>query len=288
MQYMKKLAIDRFDIKLLKLGQEAKLQLYSVPDYRKVQEGFVRGDVPFFTFQLKSEKPLRVALKGLHPETNPEEVARELVALKFNVTKVTNLKNRHGQKSGIFIVDLIPNQTNSRGPHPIYSLNRLMHVVVSVEEPYKKKQPLRCYNCQEYNHTKNRCHLAPICALCALRHPTENCTVVRDDPASRKCNNCGGNHAASWKGCVVYKEFLERVNPRQRRELRDAKKRPPPGPEIRDVPAQEKNDLKEVKQSLVWIVELVVGKQAACYPSLVTVTPGQTLTLFSLVKVWKL
>lgn len=217
-----KFGIKDFDIKVLKKGQEAKLQLSSITDYRIVQSAFTKEGIPFFTFQLKSERAFRVALKGLHPDTPEDEISRELVKKGFIPRKVSNFVNRRGEKTGIFMIDLDRSQEGT-GSHPIYQLNRLMHFVVSVEEPHKRKQPVRCYNCQEFGHTSGRCHLSAVCSICSGRHTTESCTKKREDQESRKCNNCGGNHTSSWKGCGVYQEFLERINPRQSRELRREK-----------------------------------------------------------------
>lgn len=220
-QFMSSLGISKFDARVLRNGQEGKLQLFDIADYRKVQAMFTSEKIPYFTFQLKSERALRVALKGLHPDTKPDDIKRELGRKNFAARSVTNVVNRRGEKSSVFMIDLDPKSISSTGPHPIYQLNRFMHMVVQVEEPHKIKQPLRCHNCQEYGHTKSRCNLLSICALCSGRHSTLSCEKDRNDPNSRKCNNCGGQHAASWKGCAVYREFKERMNPRQSRGIKN-------------------------------------------------------------------
>lgn len=98
-----------------------------------------------------------------------------------------------------------------------------MHFVVNVEEPHKSKRPLQCHNCQEFGHSRNRCHLSAICVICSGRHPSSECDKDKGDPSAKKCNNCGRNHTANYRGCQVYREFYERMNPRQRREQRIAK-----------------------------------------------------------------
>lgn len=209
------IGISKFNMKILKNGQEGKLQLNDVADYRKVQARFLERKIPYFTFQLKSERSLRVALKGLHPDTSHDEVKIELENKGFEIRNVSKVKTRRGESTGVFMVDVEPGNERNQGPHEIYKLKRLMHLVVRVEEPYKKKVPIRCHNCQEYSHVKARCTLPAICAICAERHETKNCTKNVKDPSVRKCNNCGEQHAASWQGCGVYKEFRERMNPRQ-------------------------------------------------------------------------
>lgn len=222
---MSNLSVVNFDIKILKRGLEAKLQLYSVDDYRKVQDAFTSLKIPYYTYQLKSERSLKVAMKGLHPNMATDDIKKELIERGYQARQVYAVKNFRGEKTGIFTIDLDPNyEANGSGSHhPIYDLKRFMHLVVSVEEPRKIKEPVRCFNCQEFGHIRSRCGLRTICATCSQSHKTEECLVDRANASLRKCNNCSGNHATSWKGCVVYKEFLEKMNPRQRREYRIAR-----------------------------------------------------------------
>lgn len=216
------LSIAKYDIKILKRGLEAKLQLFSVDDYRKAQDSFMSNEIPYYTYQLKSERSLRVAIKGLHPMMDCGAIKDELVALGFKPRNVAATKNYQRENTGVFIIDLDPEyeKTGNVSHHPIYDLKRFMHLVVSVEEPRKNKEPVRCYNCNEFGHTRLRCSLLTICTFCAENHKTEQCTKDRNNASMRKCNNCGGNHAANWKGCGVYKEFMGKMNPKQNREFR--------------------------------------------------------------------
>jgi PAX-interacting protein 1 len=43
------------------------------------------------------------------------------------------------------------------------------------------------------------------CVKCAGKHTTESCTKPKEIPP--KCYNCGANHLANYRGCVVAKEL---------------------------------------------------------------------------------
>lgn len=214
-KWMRAMDIKDFDIKVLYNGHEAKLQVRTIDDYRKVQNFFTENSIPNYTYQLKSARSLRAVIKGLDPRIENDEIKNALIELKFYPRNVY-------QKSNIVFVELEPCDTNGK-VHEIFKVERLLNMVVKIEEPKKNNQPKQCYNCQEYGHTKNRCFLTSICAICAEKHATNQCDKDKKDKSAKKCNNCGENHTANWKGCKVYQVLHERLNPKQRREQRTAK-----------------------------------------------------------------
>ncbi|XP_055928789.1 uncharacterized protein LOC129981395 [Argiope bruennichi] len=56
--------------------------------------------------------------------------------------------------------------------------------------------PLRCYQCQRYGHSKVNCRGTLTCARCAEKGPdSQLCT------AKEKCVNCGGDHPSYARSC---------------------------------------------------------------------------------------
>lgn len=56
--------------------------------------------------------------------------------------------------------------------------------------------PLRCFNCQRYGHSKLSCRGKLTCARCAVAgHESENC----NKPA--RCVNCNGDHPSFFRSC---------------------------------------------------------------------------------------
>lgn len=202
-------------------GHEAKLQLKTIDEYRKVQTFFEQNNVPNYTYQLKSARSVRAVIKGLDPRIYVVEISEALKNQNFVPRNVFKAKNKNGERSSVVLVELEPSKDSGKS-HPIFELKRLLNMVILVEVPRKQNQPKQCYNCQEYGHTKNRCFLEPICAICAEKHSTNQCDKDKNNKEAKVCNNCGKNHTANWKGCEVYQVLLERLNPKQRREQRIA------------------------------------------------------------------
>lgn len=70
--------------------------------------------------------------------------------------------------------------------------------------PYVQN-PLRCFQCQRFGHSKASCRSSPTCARCAQPdHSPENCT------SPERCMNCKGNHASYSRSCpkwIIEKEI---------------------------------------------------------------------------------
>ena len=59
--------------------------------------------------------------------------------------------------------------------------------------------PLRCFNCQKFGHTRSNCKGQKVCASCATPgHDATDCT------SPRKCANCGGAHTSYSKECPAW------------------------------------------------------------------------------------
>ncbi|GBN62979.1 hypothetical protein AVEN_125268-1 [Araneus ventricosus] len=66
--------------------------------------------------------------------------------------------------------------------------------------------PLRCFKCQRFGHSKTNCRGTLTCARCAAAgHESTGCTAVE------KCVNCQGQHTSFSRSCPKWKEEKEIV-----------------------------------------------------------------------------
>jgi len=209
-----KLGKDAFYAAAIKKGNvdETKVQVKSELHYRTITKSLEQSNTPHYTYQLKADKGLAVVLKGIDPEEDVEEIKIALIEAGFKAKSVTNMLNRNKAPIPLHRIELEPSASaTTKGEiHPIYSLRLLMHRRVAVEEPRKRSGPVQCHNCQEFGHTRAYCKLPSTCVICGDLHATTECTTSKDDPAAKKCKNCGENHTANYRGCAVYKELLNR------------------------------------------------------------------------------
>jgi hypothetical protein len=209
---------DSFHIIPLVRGtiNEIKLQTKTEDNYRKVTNYLTAQKTGFYTYQLKSSKGLQVVLKGIESDVTPEEITEALKEKGFCAKSVFNFKNRNRQPQPLFKIELVPENKHLKKNevHPIYKLQLLLHRRITVEEPHKRNAPVQCTNCQEYGHTRSYCTLRPVCVVCGDLHDSTHCPTDKEKASEKKCNNCGGNHTANYRGCPIYKELKSRLHKR--------------------------------------------------------------------------
>ena len=78
--------------------------------------------------------------------------------------------------------------------------------------------PLRCFNCNKFGHTSQRCRTTAKCQRCGEDKHEEQC----DGPL--RCSNCKGPHAVSAKDCPVWKEKeIQRIRVEKRISFPEAR-----------------------------------------------------------------
>lgn len=184
-----------------------KLNLTTVFDYRTITKYLSEENIKYHTYQLPEERNLSVVIRNI-PTSIPEEtIFSALTELKFNVTSVTRLQNRY--KSPIPIVAVLLDKSEKN----IFSLDRLLHCVISVESRKSDSSIPQCKNCQRFQHTKNFCNLPPRCVKCLENHHYSECTKDKNSPPI--CVNCNENHSANYRGCKIYKQIKNKKSTSQ-------------------------------------------------------------------------
>jgi hypothetical protein len=72
---------------------------------------------------------------------------------------------------------------------------------------YKREQPVRCYNCNQYGHMQGKCTMSARCGICAAHHQTKNCKGV--DPV--RCAACHGAHKVTDPQCTIFIKEQEKL-----------------------------------------------------------------------------
>ena len=79
---------------------------------------------------------------------------------------------------------------------------KILHLNIKVA-PYIPN-PLRCYNCQLFGHSKTYCHKPKVCSHCSeTGHEDAGCTNTP------RCANCQGGHPAFSKDCPTWRQEKE-------------------------------------------------------------------------------
>lgn len=211
---VEKLIEKRYTLKTL-AEFKVRMQVENKEDYKKVFEMLKEKKTEFHSFQLKDERCFRVIIKNLHQATETEEIVEALKEVGHTVMNVSPVRSkRTGNDLPMFYINLKPQDNNKE----VYDINRLLSTVVIVEPIRSHKEIPQCVQCQRFGHTQKYCHLGARCVKCTEAHMTENCPrKTRDTPV--KCTNCGGEHPANYKGCIVYQNLRKKLYPQLREKI---------------------------------------------------------------------
>ncbi|GJQ67578.1 hypothetical protein Trydic_g18526 [Trypoxylus dichotomus] len=75
-------------------------------DYRKLRKLLKDQKTQFYTYQLKSEKKLKVVLRGITQDITDDEIKQDLQAQDYPVEKITRMKGKQGKPSPLVLVEI--------------------------------------------------------------------------------------------------------------------------------------------------------------------------------------
>ena len=125
--------------------------------------------------------------------TDPEEIKRELPFIT-DVHRISVKRNNVEIKTNTMIL------TFNSSKVPVFIRSGYLNVPVTQYIP----NPLRCYKCQSFGHTTNKCKRNLVCARCSeIDHNDQQCQK------EYKCSNCKENHPSYSKKCAYFKKEFD-------------------------------------------------------------------------------
>ena len=151
--------------------------------------------IPCFSYTPDDMVTVKGVIHNIPLDLNPEELIQSLEAQgypqKIFIMQASRIKNRFGNPTPVvaltFFGKVLPECVRVHNTHCYIQV-----------EPYIIP-PLRCFKCQDFGHTSNRCPNIESCARCAAHHNTRNCSSI-----VICCTNCGGGHTSRSPRCPVY------------------------------------------------------------------------------------
>ncbi|GFU78952.1 nucleic-acid-binding protein from transposon X-element [Trichonephila clavipes] len=180
-------------------GKYLKLYTDTLPQHDALNKLLEDLKYPFYTFTPKHERPIKVVIKGLPRSTKTAEIHSDLLDLGFTLNKVTQLTgNITKQLLLVFIISLPRNTFNEN----IFHLKTLGYLSITVEG-FESRGIIQCFQCNQFNHTAEHCHLTPKCLKCGEKHQTRDCQIKKlDTPFCINCQAYG--HMANYSKCSLF------------------------------------------------------------------------------------
>lgn len=188
------------------------LKTQNVEDYNKVLEAAKAARIECHTYSLPGTSPLKLILKGLPPNITPGEIKSDLTSNKFKVREVKQfLKNVENDgvktevKLPIYSVEFEP-ETPVKD---VFKQKKVCFCLIHWEKLRTRNKVIQCFKCQAYGHFSKNCYKSLKCVLCTGAHALQDCPLKHKPDQLLKCANCGENHSAGSRDCMVYKRILE-------------------------------------------------------------------------------
>ncbi|XP_072948725.1 uncharacterized protein [Epargyreus clarus] len=186
-------------------GQGVRFSPKDAGEYRLIQSYLTdleaRERISWYTYSLPKEQSLKVAIRGLPSDTDPQDIMEELRDLGYSPEYARAIRARRGRPGCIHLAilkrteDLIPG---------IYAVRELLCMPgIKIEAWRGKKGPAQCHRCQQFRHSSHNCHRHLACVRCGEQHAAHQCPRPREQPAT--CANCGGPHPANHTACPVFR-----------------------------------------------------------------------------------
>lgn len=179
--------------------------------------------ISFYCYSIDSERPTKVAIRGLPYETPVEEVVAALQRLGFPAESARALPPAKGKHGCLYFVQLA--HMSQELLAALYATTEILCMPgVTVEAWRGGSRPPQCHRCQLVGHASTNCHRPTRCIRCAGEHLVRNCPRPRTDAPT--CANCGQGHAANDHRCP----YLRREARKRGINVQPPRPRAPPAP----------------------------------------------------------
>ncbi|GFT05166.1 zinc finger protein [Trichonephila clavipes] len=148
-------------------GRFLKVTVADDVDYRALSKWLESSGVEFKSFMLKQDRPVKVVIRGLPSNTEPEDIKTEIEAEGFKVLKISQMKNyRTKAPMPLFYLQI----ENGVDAPKIYDFTELFGTRIEVKPFDRGNKVNQCWRCQG-GFTPQRCATSLPAPLSVCRTP---------------------------------------------------------------------------------------------------------------------
>jgi len=148
---------------------------------------------------IENKKTFHLAIHHVDQDIDLNETKFKLIREQHEIIEIKRLEKQGEKLKTVKIVIGNEDKFNDLLNIGRIQIVGLLHKPVS--EWIFRDKPNKCFNCQKFGHTAEKCTSQnKICLRCAENHALKDCTVDKKT-GPFKCGNCGGAHAAVDKNC---------------------------------------------------------------------------------------
>ncbi|GFW69261.1 uncharacterized protein TNCV_2366391 [Trichonephila clavipes] len=181
-------------------GEFIKLITNDIEEYHALTNFLEDEDFELFSLKPKSIKPIKIVIKGLPVFTKTHEIQSDLEEEGFTIENVSQLISKKTKTALPFFQVTLPRNANNQ---KIFDLKTVGYMQVKIQG-YLIRRITQCFNCNNFFHTIENCHLKPRCLKCGKEHPTRQCPIKerQENPFCINCQEYG--HSACYTKCPKF------------------------------------------------------------------------------------
>ncbi|GFV28098.1 uncharacterized protein TNCV_677861 [Trichonephila clavipes] len=158
-------------------------------------------NIEFFVIESPLSRPLKLVIKGLPVDIDPEDIKNDLISKGIKIVKATQLK-RFISKAPlpIYMIEI----ARDENVNDIFQVRSCLFMQIKID-PFKKgNRVTQCYNCNFFHHATSNCNMKTRCLKCGENHRTGRCEI-KEKIADPLCINCNAKgHMASSSQCPLF------------------------------------------------------------------------------------
>ncbi|GFV38102.1 uncharacterized protein TNCV_3829491 [Trichonephila clavipes] len=181
-------------------GEFIKLITNDIEEYHALTNFLVENkDFEFFSLKPKPIKPIKIIIKGLPIFTKTHEIESDLEE-GFTIENVSQLISKKTKTALPFFQVALPRNANNQ---KIFDRKTVGYMQIKIV-CYLIRGITQCFNCNNFFHTAESCHLKPRCLKCGKEHPTRQCPIKerQENPFCINCQEYG--HSACYTKCPKF------------------------------------------------------------------------------------
>ncbi|GFX75389.1 uncharacterized protein TNCV_1724031 [Trichonephila clavipes] len=178
-----------------------KIEAETEDHHREITEYLTAKSVGYYVINPPDSRPLKLVIKGLPDDVEPEDVKKDLISKGINIEKVAQLKKFATKaKLPLFLIEI----TRDDNVNDIYQVRSCLYMQIKFDPFRKNNRVTQCYNCNNFHYASQNCFMKTRCLKCGENHRTGQCPIKEkiENPLCINCNTKG--HMASSTECPLF------------------------------------------------------------------------------------
>ncbi|GFT61024.1 RNA-directed DNA polymerase from mobile element jockey [Trichonephila clavipes] len=166
-----------------------KIEAETEDHHREITAYLTGKSVGYYVINPPENRPLKLVIKGLPEDVEPEEVKKDLISKGINVEKVAQLKKFATKaRLPLFLIEI----TRDDNVNDIYQIRSVLYMQIKLDPFRKSNRVTQCYNCNNFHHASQNCFMKTRCLKCGENHRTGECSI-KEKIENPLCINCNTN-----------------------------------------------------------------------------------------------